>query len=232
MPKLHWSHAQCTPTGKDVTGKRNHAKSRLSSMPKRKMMAQPEISHAAAEQLMRDREDPTCKNFADATHASHQLAPLQHRSNVFFCSQRGAVNGGGTVRPLKSQCDGSGESRRKARLRLERDKIPDAHVLADEQRRHQQIQIFKCFGPTTNSNIRIQKNPFCQKVPASSSPPPSPFSHTHTHCSSPRGSFRSQTTLTLKFQSPKVCLKSSVQNLSPPIFSANETCLNILSVQF
>ena len=51
-------------------------------------------------------------------HAGHQLALLQEHSEVFFCSQCGAVNAGGPLGLLKSQCDGTGESRRKARRKL------------------------------------------------------------------------------------------------------------------
>ena len=42
----------------------------------------------------------TNKNFARAMHASRQLALLQDRSNVFSCSQCGAVNAG-TLRAVK-----------------------------------------------------------------------------------------------------------------------------------
>ena len=75
---------------------------------KRKFVAQPEISHEAAE---RGRHE-----------------------NVFFCTQCGAVNAGGALRLLKSQCDGSGESRQKARRKLERGLLPNEHVMADAKR--------------------------------------------------------------------------------------------------
>ena len=79
---------------------------------KSKLMAQPEIGHAL-EQLLEF-----------AIHASHQIALLQDHSNVFFCSQCGAVNAGGSLRLLKSQRDGSGGSRRKARRKRERGLMP------------------------------------------------------------------------------------------------------------
>ena len=80
---------------------------------KRKLMAQPENSHAFAEQMLRSREPSTDRHFVDAIHAGHQLALLQELSKVFFCRQCGAVNAGGSLRLLKSQCDRSGEARRK-----------------------------------------------------------------------------------------------------------------------
>ena len=80
---------------------------------KRELMAQPENSHAFAEQMLRSREPSTDRHFVDAIHASHQLALLQELSKVFFCRQCGAVNAGGSLRLLKSQCERSGEARRK-----------------------------------------------------------------------------------------------------------------------
>ena len=53
---------------------------------------------------------------------------------MFFCSQCGAVNGVGSLRLLKSQCDGTGESRRKARRKLERGPMLNAQVPADARR--------------------------------------------------------------------------------------------------
>ena len=80
---------------------------------KRELMVQPENSHAFAEQILRSREPSTDRHFVDAIHASHQLALVQEHSKVFFCRQWGAVNAGGSLRLLKSQCDRSGEARRK-----------------------------------------------------------------------------------------------------------------------
>ena len=42
----------------------------------------------------------------------------------------------GTLRLLKSQCDGTGESRQKARRKLERSLVPNAQVTADARRAH------------------------------------------------------------------------------------------------
>ena len=80
----------------------------------------PEISHDAAEQILRSQAARTDENFVGAMHVSPQLALLQGHANVFFCKHCGAGNAGGTLRLLKSRCDGTGESRRKARRKLER----------------------------------------------------------------------------------------------------------------
>ena len=101
---------------------------------KRKLIGQPEISHASAEQLLKSREPRTDEQFVGSIHAGHQLALLQEHSKVFFCSQCGVVNAGGSLRLLKSQCDGTGESRRKARRKLERGLMLNAQELGDARR--------------------------------------------------------------------------------------------------
>ena len=77
---------------------------------KRKFVAQPEISHEAAELILRNQAARTDEKFPGTIHGSHHLASLHGHENVFFCTQCGAVNAGGALRLLKSQCDGSGES--------------------------------------------------------------------------------------------------------------------------
>ena len=74
------------------------------------------------------------KIFLVLIHVSHQLALLHGHENVFFCTQCGADNAGGSLRLLKSLCDGSGESRQKARRKLERGLMPNEHVVADAKR--------------------------------------------------------------------------------------------------
>ena len=101
---------------------------------KRKFVAQPEISHEAAELILRNQAARTDEKFLGTIHVSHQLALLHGHENVFFCTQCGAVNAGGALRLLKSQCDGSGESRQKARRKLERGLMPNEHVMADAKR--------------------------------------------------------------------------------------------------
>ena len=101
---------------------------------KRKFVAQPEISHEAAELILKNQAARADVKFPGVIHVSHQLALLQGHENVFFCTQCGAVNAGGTLRLLKSQCDGSGESRQKARRKLERGLMPNEQVMADAKR--------------------------------------------------------------------------------------------------
>ena len=101
---------------------------------KRKFVAQPEISREAAELVLRNQAARTDEKFPGTIHVSHQLALLHGHENVFFCTQCGAVNAGGVLRLLKSQCDGSGESRQKTRRKLERGSMPNEHVMADAKR--------------------------------------------------------------------------------------------------
>ena len=67
----------------------------------------------------------TDEKFPGIVHVSHRLALLHGHENVFFCTQCGAVDSGGSLRLLKSLCDGSGESRQKARRKLERGLMPN-----------------------------------------------------------------------------------------------------------
>ena len=101
---------------------------------KRKLVGQPEISHEAEEAVLRGQTPRTDEKFPGIIHVSHQLAPLHRHENVFFCTQCGAVNAGGSLRLLKSLCDGSSESRQKARRKLERGLVPNEHVVADAKR--------------------------------------------------------------------------------------------------
>ena len=89
-----------------------------------KLVAQPEISHEAAEAMQRSQAARTDEKFPGIIHVSHQLALSHGHENVFFCTQCGAVNAGGSLRLLKSLCDGSGESRQKGRRKLERGLMP------------------------------------------------------------------------------------------------------------
>ena len=71
----------------------------------------------------RSQATRTDENFVFALHVSHQLALLQGHADVFFCKRCGAVNAGGTLRMLKSQCDQdwriSSESETQTRTRLD-----------------------------------------------------------------------------------------------------------------
>ena len=78
---LHLFRTQCTTAGHDATEnlKKRHAKSLLLAerVAKRKLLAQPEISHAFAELLLKNRDTRTDENFVDAIHAGHKLTLLQ-----------------------------------------------------------------------------------------------------------------------------------------------------------
>ena len=87
---------------------------------KHKLVAQPEISHEVAEAILRKQQLQTDEKLHGVIHVSHQLALLHGHENVFFCTQSGAANAGGSLRLLKSLCDGSGEFRQKARRKLVR----------------------------------------------------------------------------------------------------------------
>ena len=119
---LHLSRTQGGPAGNDTTERhqKRHAKSLkfADRVAKRKLIALPEISFVVAEQLLRNRGPRTVKHFVDVIHASHMLSPLQEHSTVFFCSHCDAVIFVGSLRLLKSQCDGSGGSRGKVRRLL------------------------------------------------------------------------------------------------------------------
>ena len=138
IPELNWCLGPRTSAGRNVTSRRFSANPRRSKKAqrdaKRKIVAQPEISHEAAELILRNQAARTDEKFPGTIHVSNHLALLHGHENVFFCTQCGAVNAGGALRLLKSQCDGSGESCQKARRKLERGLMPNEHVMADAKR--------------------------------------------------------------------------------------------------
>ena len=110
---------------------------------KRKLVAQPEImSRSRRGHSEAARSARTDEKFHGIIHVSHQLALLHGHENLFFCTQCGAVNASGPLRLLKSLCDGSGESRKKARRKLERGLMPNEHVVADAKRTFQVRAVF------------------------------------------------------------------------------------------
>ena len=118
----------------DTVQRQSKALKKAQRVAKRKFVAQPEISHEAAELILRNQVTRTDEKFPGTIHVSHHLALLHGHESVFFCTQCGVVNAGGALRLLKSQCDGSGESRQKARRKLERGPMPNEHVMADAKR--------------------------------------------------------------------------------------------------
>ena len=119
---------------RETCWRQSKARKRVQREAKRKLVAQPEISHEAAEATLRSQAAHTDENFPSIIHVSHRLALLHGHDTVFFCTQCGAVNAGGSLRLLKSLCDGSGESRQKARRKLERGLMPIEHVMTDAKR--------------------------------------------------------------------------------------------------
>ena len=109
---------------------------------KRKLVAQPEISHEDADFLLRSQAARSEEKFLGIIHVSHQLALLHGHENVVLCTQCGAVNAGGSLRLLKSLCDGSGVSRQKARRKPKRVLMPNEHVVADAKRTFQVRAVF------------------------------------------------------------------------------------------
>ena len=148
----------------------NPRRSRVQCEAKRKLVAQPEISHEAAEAILRRQAPRTNKKFPGIIHVSHQLALLHGHENVFFCTHCGAFNACGSLRLLKSLCHGSGESRQKARRKLERGLMPNEHVVAGCDARILSGFIFPDVDPLCIVNIISHSkkkksaplhNPFC-----------------------------------------------------------------------
>ena len=79
-------------------------------------MAQPVISHEAAETISRSQAPRIDEKFPGSIHVSYQLALLQGHVNVFFCTQCGAVNAGGSLSLLKSLCEANLARKRDANL--------------------------------------------------------------------------------------------------------------------
>ena len=109
---------------RETCWRQSKALKRVQREARRKLVAQPEISHEAAEVFLRNQAARTVEKFLGIIQVSHQLALLHGHKNVCFCTQCGAVNAGGSLRLLKSLCGGSGESGQKARRKLERGLMP------------------------------------------------------------------------------------------------------------
>ena len=131
--ELNWCLGPRTSAERNVTLRRS------SAIPKRSrklngMRNANSISHEVTELVLRNQAARIDEKFPGTMHVSRKLALLHGHENVFFCTQCGAVNSGGALRLLKSQCDGSGESRQKARRKLERGLMPNEHVMPDAKR--------------------------------------------------------------------------------------------------
>ena len=129
-----WCLGPRTSAERNVISRRPKRSKKLNGMRNANSLHNWRISHEAAELFLWNQAARTDEKFPGTIHVSHHLALLHELENVFFCTQCGAVNAGGALRLLKSQCDGSGESRQRARRKLERGFMPNEHVMADAKR--------------------------------------------------------------------------------------------------
>ena len=97
------------------------------------------LSASSTESFIRSQATRTDENFFGAIHVSHQRA---------WCR--------GTLRLLKSQCDGTGESCQKARRKLGRGLMPNEQVTAGAKRAfHLQsfLDVDGCLDPPRTVNL-------------------------------------------------------------------------------
>ena len=112
----NWCLAPCTRKKRNQETVQRHSKALKKAQrdAKLKIVAQPEISHEAAELILRNQAIRTDEiSWYHSRQPPTRLAAWS-RERVFLNTQCGAVNASGALRLLKSQCDGSGESRQKA----------------------------------------------------------------------------------------------------------------------
>ena len=114
--------------------RQSKALKRVQREAKRKLVAQPEISHEAAEATLRSQAPRTDENFPGIiTRQPSACSVTRPRERVFLYTMR-CCQRCWSLRLLKSLCDSSGESRLKARRKLERGLMPNEHVVADAKR--------------------------------------------------------------------------------------------------
>ena len=68
---------------RETCWRQSKALKRLQREAKRKLVAQPEISHEAAEAILRSQAPRTDEKFPGIIHVSHRLALLHGHENVF-----------------------------------------------------------------------------------------------------------------------------------------------------
>ena len=113
----HSSRKQCTPAGNDANREtqKRHAMSlkQADRVAKQTLMAQSEISHAFAEPADEEQGAMHRREFRWGHPRKVKLALLQeHSKGVFSAGSVVRLISGTSLRMLKSQCDGSGKSRR------------------------------------------------------------------------------------------------------------------------
>ena len=101
-----WCHGLRTSAGRNGTVRRAGANPRRSKEfnVKRNVNLWHNLKSVMKPQrhILRSQAPRTDEKFPGVIHVSHQLALLHGHENVFFCTQCGAVNAGGSLRLLKS----------------------------------------------------------------------------------------------------------------------------------
>ena len=118
----------CIPAGNGATEtntRNDKSFKRAEGVAKRKLMAQPEISLGFAEILLKGKEPCGNEHFVGQLALLHEYIGGVLLQSMWRCERWWAV---------EVSCDGSGESRRKARRKLERGLMPNARVPADAKR--------------------------------------------------------------------------------------------------
>ena len=117
----------------------------------------PSKAHKRAERVAkRELSTKPLSKYCGVRQPAPTIALLHGHDKVFFCKQCGAVNAGGTLRLLKSLCDGTGESRQKAKRKLERGLMPIEQVTAEARiliAAHIFLDFARCFDSPCIVNL-------------------------------------------------------------------------------
>ena len=123
IPELNWCLEPRTSAGRNVTWRRSSANPRRSK------------------KLIEMRSASLLHKLRSAMKPLSLLEPgSSHRRKISWYHTRqppSRLAAWAALRLLKSQCDGSGESRQKARRKLERGLMPNEQVMADAKRAFQ-----------------------------------------------------------------------------------------------
>ena len=119
-----WCHVPRISAERGGTGRRDSANPRRTREPNEKRNANCWYNLKSATRPLPAQTNISQVSYTSATNSLCCMLTTM----CFFCKQCGAVNAGGTLRLLKSLCDGTGESRQKARRKLGRGLMPDEQV--------------------------------------------------------------------------------------------------------
>ena len=115
IPELNWCLEPRMSAGRNANLRRSSA----NEMPNATSLHNRQISHEAAELILRNQAGRTDEEISwYHTRKPPSRLAAWARERVFLHTVHGAVNAGGALSQKKSQCDGSGESRQKARRKL------------------------------------------------------------------------------------------------------------------